>query len=291
MIKSMTGYGRAETTLNGSRLSVEIRSVNHRFTDFSIRLPRTFASLEQDVKKVLQKAISRGSVSLSVTYNGGDGPELPEIDLRTADHFYRLLNVLRKRYRIKDPLVLEDIYRFSEIFKSRQNQLSQSQAWTGLQACLKKALNDFDRMRLKEGSALDDDFSRNIAELNKNITTIEKMAPLRIGQFREKFTQRIKKISQGTALDPQRLMQEAAIYADRCDISEECVRFKSHVKAFEKYLKDVQPVGRRLDFLLQEMNREANTIGSKANDDKISHLVVQIKENLEKMREQAQNVE
>lgn len=291
MIKSMTGYGRAETTLNGSRLSVEIRSVNHRFTDFSIRLPRTFASLEQDVKKLLQKVISRGSVSLSVIYNGGDGPELPEIDLRTADHFYRLLNSLRKRYRIKDPVELEDIYRFSEIFKSRQTQLSQGQAWTGLQACLKKALGDFDKMRLKEGSALSNDFSRNIAELKKNIAAIEKLAPLRIIQYRDKFTQRVKKISQGTALDPQRLMQEAAVYADRCDISEECVRFKSHIRAFEKYLGGDQPVGRRLDFLLQEMNREANTIGSKANDDKISHLVVQIKENLEKMREQAQNVE
>jgi len=291
MIKSMTGYGRAESTLNGSRLSIEIRSVNHRFTDFSIRLPRAFSSLEQEVKKLLQKRIARGSVSLNVTYNGGEGPELPEIDLSTADHFYKLLNALRKRYRIKDPVELEDIYHFSEIFKSRQTPLSQGKAWSGLQDCLKKALDDFDRMRVREGAVLAADLRKNIAELKKSIAAIEKSAPLRIRQFRDKFTQRIKKISQGTALDPQRLMQEAAVYADRCDISEECVRFSSHIKAFEEYLNAAQPVGRRLDFLLQEINREANTIGSKANDDKISQLVVRIKENLEKMREQAQNVE
>ncbi len=291
MIKSMTGYGRAESTLNGSRLSIEIRSVNHRFTDFSIRLPRAFSNLEQEVKKLLQRNISRGSVSLNVTYNGGEGPELPEIDLRTADHFHKLLNTLRKRYRIKDPVELEDIYHFSEIFKSRQAPLSQSKAWSGLQACLKKALGDFNRMRIREGSALAADLRKNIAELKRNLALIEKAAPLRISQFRDKFTQRIKKISQGTALDPQRLMQEAAVYADKCDISEECVRFNSHLGAFEEYLGVSQPVGRRLDFLLQEINREANTIGSKANDDKISQQVVRIKELLEKMREQAQNVE
>jgi len=167
MIKSMTGYGRAESTLNGSRLSIEIRSVNHRFTDFSIRLPRAFSSLEQEVKKLLQKRIARGSVSLNVTYNGGEGPELPEIDLSTADHFYKLLNALRKRYRIKDPVELEDIYHFSEIFKSRQTPLSQGKAWSGLQDCLKKALDDFDRMRVREGAVLAADLRKNIAELKK----------------------------------------------------------------------------------------------------------------------------
>ncbi|HAD81307.1 MAG: YicC family protein [Candidatus Edwardsbacteria bacterium RIFOXYD12_FULL_50_11] len=291
MIKSMTGYGRAESTLNGSRLTLEIRSVNNRFTDFGIRLPRAFASLEPEVKKFLQKRIARGSVSLTATYNGGEAPDLPELDLRSADHFYKLLNTLRKRYRIKDPVELEDICHFSEIFRSRQAPLSQGKAWSGLQVCLKKALDDFDRMRIREGSALAADLRKNIAELKKSLSSIEKLAPLRIRQFRDKFAQRLKKISQGTALDPQRLMQEAAVYADRCDISEECVRFASHIKAFEEYLDTSQPVGRRLDFLLQEINREANTIGSKANDDKISQLVVRIKENLEKMREQAQNVE
>lgn len=291
MIKSMTGYGRAEAALYGSRLVVEIRSVNHRFTDLSIRLPRAFSSLEQDVKSVLQKNISRGSVSLIVTYNGGESSELPEIDFRTADHFYKLLTSLRKRFKISESIELDDICRFSEIFKSKQTVLSQSKAWGGLQPCLKKAIADFSRMRAKEGAVLSGDFRANIADMKKIITEIEKKAPLRILQFRDKFVRRIKKITDGMAVDPQRLMQEAAAYADKCDISEECVRFNSHLKAFEEYLKISQPVGRRLDFLLQEMNREINTIGSKANDDKISQQVVQIKELLEKMREQAQNVE
>lgn len=287
----MTGYGRAEAVLYGSRLVVEIRSVNHRFTDLSIRLPRAFSSLEQEVKKNLQKNISRGSVSLVVTYNGGESPELPEIDFRTADHFYKLLASLRKRYKISESIKLEDVYRFSEIFKSKQSALPQSKAWGELQPCLKKAIGDFNRMRAKEGAVLSSDFRQNIANLKRAITDIEKTAPLRISQFRNKFIGRIKKITAGMAIDPQRLMQEASVYADKCDISEECVRFNSHMKAFEEYLKIPQPVGRRLDFLLQEMNREANTIGSKANDDKISQQVVQIKELLEKMREQAQNVE
>jgi uncharacterized protein (TIGR00255 family) len=291
MIKSMTGFGRAESDLKGFRLTVEIRSVNHRFTEFSIRLPKSLASLEPDVKKFLQNTIGRGSVSMVVTCNGGEAPEMPEIDFRTADHFYKLLESLRKRYHIKEQIDLEDICHFSEIFKSRQTQLSKGKAWSWLQPCLKNALEDLNRMRLKEGSALAADFRSNISALRKSLETIERIAPLRIEQFRARFSERIKKIAKDNVVDPQRLIQEAAIYADKCDISEECIRFKSHIKAFEGFLKDSQPTGRRLDFLLQEMNREANTIGSKANDDRISQQVVLIKETLEKMREQAQNVE
>jgi uncharacterized protein (TIGR00255 family) len=287
----MTGFGRAEADLKDLRLMIEIRTVNHRYTEFSIRLPQSFAGLEPEVKKLLQGAIARGSVSLVVTRNGGETPELPEIDLRAADHYYRLLDSLRKRYRIKEQVELEDLCRFSEIFRSRQPQLSGGRAWALLKPCLQKALADLGRMRAGEGAALAADLRKNVGRLKRSLAAIQRLGPQRVEQFRERLAQRVGKLSGGAAADPQRLAQEVAIFADKCDISEECVRFASHIKAFESYLADVRPAGRRLDFLLQELNREANTIGSKANDDRISQQVVQIKEILEKMREQAQNVE
>ncbi len=291
MIKSMTGYGRAEAVVSGMRLTVEVRSVNHRYSEFSIRLPRSFAVLEPDVKKLMQARLARGSVSLAVSCDGGEVSDLPEIDRRAADHYHHLLNALRLRYRMPSPVELEDLLRFSEIFRSRQPEVGRGQAWSRLRPVMERALVDLTRMRSREGLALERDFRRHLAALDRLLTAIRKSAQLRLPRFRDSFARRIEKLAGPGILDPKRLAQEAAIYADRCDISEECVRLASHLEAFRRYLAGSGPVGRRLDFLLQEINREVNTIGSKAGDDRISQQVVQMKEILEKMREQAQNVE
>lgn len=287
----MTGYGRAEAVVAGLSLTVEVRSVNHRYAEYNIRLPRAFAILEPDVKKLMQARLARGSVSLAVSCNGGEVSDLPEIDRRAADHYHRLLNDLRQRYRMPDPVELEDLLRFSEIFRSRQTEIGRGQAWSRLRPVLERALADLSRMRSREGSALERDFLRHLAALDRLLAAIRKSAPLRLRRFRDSFVRRIEQLAGPGALEPRRLAQETAIYADRCDISEECVRLASHLEAFKRYLAGPGPVGRRLDFLLQEINREVNTIGSKASDDRISQQVVQIKEILEKMREQAQNVE
>lgn len=291
MVKSMTGYGRAEAVVSGLRLTAEVRSVNHRYSEFSIRLPRAFAILEPDVKKLMQASLARGSISLAVSGNGGEASDLPEIDQRAADHYHRLLNTLRQRYRMPDPVELEDLLKFSEIFRSRQAGIGRSLAWSMLRPVLERALVDLSRMRIREGAALERDFRRHLAALGRLLAAIRKSAPLRLRRFRDSFARRIEKLAGPGVLEPSRLAQEAAIYADRCDISEECVRLASHLDAFKRFLAGPGPVGRRLDFLLQEINREVNTIGSKAGDDRISQQVVKMKEILEKMREQAQNVE
>jgi uncharacterized protein (TIGR00255 family) len=292
MIKSMTGFGRAEHKNSDGLVSAEARSVNNRYAEISVRLPKSFAPLEQKVKDLALKRLSRGSVAITVSYSGRNSQGLPEIDLKAARHYHKLLSELKKELKLSEQITLRTLVSFPEVLKAKSEEISEQRAWALAAPAVGKALQDLDRMRVREGQRLSLELrNRLLKSILPAVGQIEKRSPQKTEQFKRQLEQKMNKLLSGHHPDPRLIVQEAALYAQRIDVTEECVRLKSHIQAFAETLKQPQPAGRRMDFLLQEMNREVNTIGSKAGDAGISQLVVKLKEEIEKMREQVQNLE
>ena len=291
MIKSMTGFGRAEARTQDHQVSLEIRSVNNRYSEISLRLPRAFNNLEAKIKTLVQQNLSRGSVSLVLNYSGRETASLPKLDLKAARHYHRIMLTLKKELGIKGEIDIRSITSFPDVLAVTPAALSEQKAWQLIEGPLNRALAELNRMRQQEGKRLESEFKKRLNNIGRIANQIEKLAEGRLPEYKKQLQTRMTKLLSGTGADAGRLAQEAAIYADRCDITEECVRLKIHVKAFDQFLKSPEPVGRRMDFLLQEMNRESNTMGAKANQAEISQLTVQLKEEIEKMREQVQNIE
>ncbi len=290
----MTGYGRAEHSEDGRTVTVEVRSVNGRYGEYSVRLPRSMSALEPRLRKLLQQRATRGTVSLSVSLAREDASGLPRVDMKAARHYRDLLKNLKRELKLSGKVDVRTIARFSDIFAAPETIEDETRSWQLLKDPLERALAALAEMKKNEGERLRAELEKRLIRVEKGLALVLKLAPRRVLEARKAMQDRIAKALPTASRDPElarRLAQETALMADRLDVTEECVRLKSHLQAFRASLNAPQPVGKKLDFLLQEMNREANTIASKANHSGIAQASVGLKEEIEKMREQVQNIE
>jgi uncharacterized protein (TIGR00255 family) len=293
MIESMTGYGKGEATAHGITYFVELRSVNNRFLEISSRTPRILSHRDNDIRDTIRTKINRGKVSLNASKGENDNGELAmSIDTAKAKEIVKLLNQLRKTAKIKETIKMKHLLHFSEIFGAKEKDDDDEADWKIFHKALVLAVDSLKSMREKEGAELAHDIKHRIEKINATIDSVEMLSKQRLPEERLKMQERIAAmVEDKSIINNQRLELEIAILSDKLDVTEECVRFRSHNKFFLEALKSKESEGRKLNFLIQEMGREANTIGSKCNDVQTAHLVVGIKEELEKMREQLQNIE
>lgn len=292
MVLSMTGFGRGEVTEKGVTGSVELRSVNSRFLEVVTRLPRALALRENDVKDAVRQRMSRGKVNIQVTIERETNGAIPvRLNVPMARAYVTMLNRLRKTARIRETVKLEHLLQFSDIFEPVAVEAGDEVEWSVVQKALAAALDDLVTMRRNEGQELETDFRLRIASLERQLDRIQELSASQVPTERERLRTRIAQIVSDIPVDESRLEVEIALLADRLDVTEECVRFRSHLKFFLEAVNAREPAGRKLNFLVQEINREANTIGSKSSAVEIAHIVVGVKEELEKIREQLQNIE
>jgi uncharacterized protein (TIGR00255 family) len=288
----MTGYGRAEGNYKGRSLVVELRSVNHRYCDVMVRLPKHLAPLEETVKKKVQSRFARGHIEVSINFNGAASiPKRFKVDVDAAHAYYQTLKKLKKELHLPGEIDLGLLSHFKEMITQVEPADKIESMSPLLYRALDKAMTSLEKMRKEEGRALAEDLSVRLQALSKMLSLIQIREKEAIAAYHQRLQLRVSELSKGIAIDPARLAQEVAIFAERSDISEEAARLKTHLEQFQKMMQKEEAVGRTLDFLLQEMNREINTIGSKANDVTISLQVVAMKSELEKIREQVQNIE
>ena len=292
MVRSMTGYGRAQETLGGRDITVEIRAVNHRYFEYSSRLPRAYGYLDDKLKGLLQSAISRGKVDVSLTMQTIDGGGADvSINRTLAADYLRELRQLGEELGVKDDVTLSVLSRFSDIFTVRKAAEDEDQVWNDVRQVAEAAVERFVAMRQVEGQRLKADVLNRLEAIEEAVTGVEERSPQTVAEYRARLTAKLQELLQTTTIDQQRILTEAAIVAEKLAVDEETVRLRSHIAQLRDILELPEAVGRKLDFLVQEMNREANTIGSKAQDVQIARLVVDIKSNIEKIREQIQNIE
>jgi len=291
MIKSMTGFAKAEVNEQGIAVSVEMKTLNGRGLELNMKAPRYLSAREVEVKELIKTIVDRGSIQLYVNVDKTEGAAEFALNISAASAIYEALNELKKELKMKDAVKLEHLLQFSNQFSTKQEGEDEELIWKMLQDALKQALNSLNEMRLKEGSNIARDMSKRMKNIHDIVKKIEIMGIDRIPIEREKMRQRIATLFENDEIDEQRLQMEFVIMADKLDISEECVRLHSHIKMFFDTMKQKEPQGRKLNFLLQELHREINTIGSKISDSNVAHLVVTVKEELERIREQVQNVE
>jgi uncharacterized protein (TIGR00255 family) len=288
----MTGYGRGEASEEGVRAVAEIRSVNSRYFEVNTRLPRSLSLRENDVREIIRAKAGRGKINVVVSIERESANNIPlKVNKAAAKSYIKLLNELRKASGIKEKVSLDHLLKFSEVIEAGELQSENEKEWVVVEKALSKALEELKLMRQKEGGELRKDLESRLQLLQAKIDSIEKLSKERIPEQRVRLRERIQQLLANETVDENRLELEIALLADKLDVTEECVRFRSHNKFFLEALSDKESAGRKLNFLVQEMNREANTIGSKAADASIAHLVVEAKEELEKIREQLQNVE
>jgi uncharacterized protein (TIGR00255 family) len=288
----MTGFGRGRYTAGDVELTSEIKTVNHRFLDISLRLPRMYSSFEPRVRRLIADRIHRGKVDVSITRVGGKSGLMDvTLDTDLASSYYRCLSDLRESLELEGTITVADMLTLKEIVVPTEKEEAIEEEWPLMEASLNNALDALDQMRIAEGAAL----WRNIEEMLSAIRhSAEGIAPL-VGEVtaaaKERIEKRVRDLTGGMDLDEDRLLQEVALIADRSDVTEELIRLESHIAQFLSFGEQGSPMGRKLDFLLQELNREANTVGSKSASTNISGRVVSIKAELEKIREQTQNIE
>jgi uncharacterized protein (TIGR00255 family) len=289
----MTGYGKGEALSEQWRCTVEIRSVNHRYGEISVRMPRAFLALENEVKKSLAATLKRGKIDVSVQWEEAGGAALlPSADIPLARGYAELFRSLTTELGLKEELSLGLILAQKGVLgEAAAGQPDPDECLPQIMSAMQLAVAAMDAMRRREGEALLNDLTTRRAQVAQWVDRIRERAPLVVEEYRQKLKARLDQLLEGAEMDPQRLAQEVALMADRCDVTEELVRLSSHFIQFDEALASAEPVGRKLDFLMQEMNREVNTIGSKSSDAEVTSLVIGIKAEMEKMREQVQNVE
>lgn len=294
MIHSMTGFGRGRASANGITATVEVRSVNKRHIDVSVRGPHFLAAKETDVETLITSACERGYFKVDVDVEALE-TELPvELNEAAAARAKELLERLRTATQIEEPVSLDHVLQFqSEIFATAETpgDVQASDAWPAVEAALGDALDALQTMRRREGDALRTDLDERVDAIEAHLNAVEERAPERVRERQSRLRERLDELVGDDRIDPDRLETEIALLADKLDVTEECVRLHSHVDMFREALDDDEPTGRRLKFITQEIHREVNTIGAKANDEAISRRAVQMKEDVEKIREQIRNVE
>lgn len=289
---SMTGFGRGEYSDEFYRIRVEIRSVNHRYLDLSVRLPRSYQGAEDRLRAAISEKVSRGKTDVFVTIEQAlDRPRNVQLDQGLADGYFGAIGSLKERYGLSGEVTLEILTRFPEIIRPLDNDEDIESLWKSLEPALLSALNNLVEMRRREGEALARDLSQRLTEIARLTEEMAARAPGIVDAYRVRLEKRASELLGDIQADPGRLAAEIALFADRSNVNEELTRLASHVSQSRDLLRKNDPVGRRFDFLVQEMNREANTIGSKANDLDLARLVIEVKSELEKVREQIQNLE
>ena len=292
MIKSMTGYGRAVETVNGREFTVEIRSVNNRYLDCSVRLPRMVSFAEDAEKQAVKASVSRGKVDvfISIRTEGGDEAQI-SLNTGILEGYLAAMRKMVEQYGVADDISVSTVSRLPEVFGVEKPQVDEEQLAKDLLQAVGNALANYDAMRSAEGEALDRDLRTRGQTILDFVAQVEKGNAQTTVDYRARLEAKLREVLENTAIDESRILTEAAIFADKVAVDEETVRLRSHLKQMNAMLDGGGAIGRKLDFLLQEMNREANTIGSKCTDVRISRIVVDIKAELEKIREQTQNIE
>ena len=292
MVKSMTGYGRAVETVNGREFTVELRSVNNRYLDCSVKLPRSLSFAEETVKQAVKATISRGKVDVFISVHA-EGAADVKVTLNAAmvEGYLAAMKQMVSDYDVKDDISVSLISRMPEVFTVEKPEVDEEQLLNDLMSVVKKALASYDAMRAAEGKALENDLRSRGNTILGLVTQVEAGNGQTVIDYRTRLENKLKEVLANTAIDESRILTEAAIFADKVAVDEETVRLRSHLEQMNTMLTNGGAIGRKLDFLLQEMNRESNTIGSKCSDVRLARIVVDIKAELEKIREQTQNIE
>ena len=292
MIKSMTGFGRCLETVNGRDILVEIKSVNHRYYEFSARVPRAYGYLEEKLKSFLQGKISRGKVDVNVTvYSVNGEDEVIEVNRAVANGYINALRAANEEFGLSDDLTLSKIMRLPDVFNVKKAQEDEDVIWNDVKVVAEKALESFIAMRVNEGAKMKEDILSRLSYISELVAKVEVKSTEVTENYRRRLYDKLTEILADKKIDEQRIVTEAAIFSEKTAVDEETVRLKSHIVQCREMLDSTEAVGRKLDFLIQEFNRESNTIGSKAQDLEITKIVVELKSEIEKIREQVQNIE
>lgn len=292
MVKSMTGYGRARETLNHRDITVEVRSVNNRYLDCGVKLPRMYIFAEDAVKSMVQKAVSRGKVDVLITIDAKETEgAVVTVNEPLADGYRRAIQHLQQVYNLDLDLTAYRLARMPDVLTVTKAEEDLEAVSADLCAVLSQALEAYNAMRSTEGEKLAEDILNRLDTIESLTAAVEERSPQTVAEYREKLLARMQEVLNSTTIDESRILTEAAIFADKVAVDEETVRLRSHLSQLREMLQSNGPVGRKLDFLIQEVNREANTIGSKCNDVAIARNVVDLKAEVEKIREQVQNIE
>lgn len=293
MLKSMTSYGNGEVTFGDARFTAEIKSVNNRYRDINLRIPKSLLGIEDEIRAQVASRISRGRIDVSIQMerNNSDAEYDLELNRPLVESYFRIFKTLREEYDLGDTVRPHELCQMRDVVLVKPLEVDFETLKPGIQEALGLAIDSYERMRLREGKAIEEDFIGRLDTIEAHLRIIEEKTPVVVNDYRNRLMERIKELSQEIEVDQDRLLQEVAIFADKCDITEEIVRAKSHMEQFRHYMTQDEPVGRRLEFLLQEINREVNTMSSKASNATISSRAVEVKGELEKLREQIQNVE
>ena len=292
MVKSMTGYGRHQELLDGMDITVEIKSVNHRYFDFTSKTPRIYGFLDEKLKSYVQSRVSRGKIECYVAVNNlEDDTVIVEVNKSLAKGYYDAFRELSDCFSIENNITAGQLARFPDVLLVRKEEENEEKIWTAVKAVAEKAVDKFISMRETEGEKLRDDIVSRADVILSKVEYVEKRSPETVKEYTEKLLGRMKEVLGDVSIDETRILTEAAIYADKIAVAEETVRLRSHLCQLKDFFNAEEAIGRKMDFLVQEINREANTIGSKANDVEIARCVLDIKSEVEKIREQVQNIE
>lgn len=289
---SMTGYGRARQMIGNKEITVELRSVNHRFLEYSSRVPRAYAYLEDKLKNLVKGSVSRGKVDVTLsvqTISGTDAQVVINHDL--ARSYLEALRDLAEDLQIKNDVSVSQMARFSDIFSVVKVEEDEEEMWQAVQQVAQQAVQNFVDMRRAEGEKMKQDLLNRLQTIERLVARVEELSPKTVENYTKRLYAKLQEVLQNNAVDDQRVLTEAAVFAEKIAVAEETVRLGSHIHQFRQILSSSEPVGRKLDFLVQEFNREANTIGSKAQDLEVARIVVDLKSEIEKIREQIQNIE
>lgn len=292
MIKSMTGYGSAKGFSDKLQITVELRSVNNRFLDCNVRIPRIYTCLEDGIKAGVQRGISRGKVDVYVTVDASAAEDtVVEVNGPVADAYMAALRSISEKYGIPNDVTATSLARIQDVLTVTKAETDVKKLGEDIDGILSAAMEDFNAMRRREGAKLHDDISARADEIERLVGLAEERSPVTVAEYRERLTARLMEVLDSSGIDEGRILTEAAIFADKVAVAEETVRLRSHISQLRDLIDSDEPVGRKLDFLVQEFNREANTLGSKGNDLQMARIVVDMKSEIEKIREQIQNVE
>lgn len=292
MIKSMTGYGSAKGVVDGLEISVELKSVNNRYLDASVRLPRSFLFAEEMIKSRVQSHISRGKVDVFVNVDSSQAGDMTvKVNEGLLKAYLDAIGSIAEEYQLPKDLTALNVSRFPDVLTVEKKDLDADAINAGMEKIVEQALHDFDAMRLREGQKLRDDVLSRLNTIRSLVETVEAKAPETVAAYRERLEQKMAEVLGTAGIDENRILAEAALFADHIAVDEETVRLRSHMAQLETMINGNSPTGRKIDFLIQEFNREANTIGSKCQNSEIAHVVVDLKSEIEKIREQIQNIE
>ena len=292
MIRSMTGYGRAAETIDGMAITVEIKSVNHRYFEFSSRTPRAYGFLDEKLKSFVQSRVSRGKVECYVQIESLEEADVEVLlNASLAQGYLQAFSQLAERFGLENDVRVSTLSRYTDIFSLHKAQADEDKIWNAVRQVADEAVSRFVEMRLREGERLTADVLSRADAILGHVDFIEARSPETVREYNEKLRARMQAVLESTQIDEQRILLEAAVYADKVAVAEETVRLRSHIDQLRDFFTSQEAVGRKLDFLVQEINREANTIGSKAQDVEIARHVIDVKAEVEKIREQIQNIE